>query len=230
MRQVVRYLNFYPLLTALLLCSAGAANSAELEVRCGVEALNVWDDAGSGSRHHVTFYYASAQDDYYPVGVTADNQQSGKHFKLCLVRDISPKGNALKPPVDYVRIWWDRASGARRDGAIWRPKCPQNYEGIGFMVQANYRKPALDAIRCVHIDLLVSGTALKVEGKAQLVGAVYADFGTLAIEDLSIWRVEAKNGLDVRAVFAWATRDIPKEKDEVFLLDENKVKREGSGL
>jgi hypothetical protein len=223
-RQGVRYFNVYRLFTTLLLCAAGAANGAELEVRCGAKALNVWDDAGSGSPHHVTFYFASAQDDYYPVGVTADNQQSGKRSALCLVRDISPNGNALKPPVDYVRIWWDRASGARRDGAIWRPECPKNYEGIGFMVQANYRKPALDAIRCVHKDLLVSGTALKVEGEKQLAGAVYADYGTLAIEDLSIWRVKAKNGLDVSAVFALATRDIPKEGHGVFLLDENKLR------
>lgn len=225
MRQGMRYHFFWPLLTALLLCAAGAANGAELEVRCGVEALNVWDDAGSGSPHHVTFYLAPAQDAYYPVGVTADNQQSGKDSTLCLVRDISPKGDALRPPVDYKRIWWDRPSGARRDGAIWQPKCPENYVGVGFMVQASYSKPALHEIRCVRKDLSVPGTAaLNPEANTQLAGAVYADWGTLAFEDLSVWRVKADNGFDVGAVFAWATRNRPTEKNGVFLLDKNKVR------
>ena len=222
MRQGMRYLTFWPLLTALLLCAAGAANGAELEVRCGVEALNVWDDAGSGSLHHVTFYLAPAQDAYYPVGVTADNQQSGKRPTLCLVRDISPKEDALRPPIDYKRIWWDRPSGARRDGAIWQPKCPENYVGVGFMVQASYSKPALDAIRCVREGLSVSGTA--AEANAQRKGAVYVDTGTFVFEDLSVWRVKADNGFDVGAVFAWATQVRPMEKDGVLLLDKNKVR------
>ncbi len=228
MRQRMQYLPSWLLLITLLLRVAVTAEGAELEVKCGVDALNVWDDTDSGSPYHVTFYLAPAQGAYYPVGVTADKKERGVSSTLWLVRDISPNGDALAPPVDYVRIWWDRASGARRDGAIWRPKCPKNYVGAGFMVQASYRKPALNEIRCVREDLTVPGAAvtLAVAGPDPdpLGGAVYKDLGTLAFEGLSVWRVKADDGFDVGAVFAWQTRTMPKERDGVRLLRMSKLR------
>ena len=225
MRQRIRYLLSWPVLIALLLCAAWTGDGAELVVKCGAEALNVWDDAASGAAHHVTFYLAPTQGAYHPVGVTADEKERGERSTLCLVRDISTNGDALAQPVDYDRIWWDRGSGAIRDGAIWKPRCPENYVGVGFMVQASYRKPARDAIRCVREDLTVPGAAaVRPAGPDQLGSAVHKDFGTRAIQDLSVWRVMADDGFDVGAVFAWDTRTMPKEKDGVRLLQKAKVR------
>jgi hypothetical protein len=199
----------------LLLCAVGPAGSAELEAKCGVEALNAWDDTDTGAAP-ATFYFSPAQGEYYPLGVTADGKASGTRSTLCLVRDNSSDGSALAPPVGYERIWWDRGSRARRDGAVWRPKCPQGYVGAGFVVQANYRKPGPEAIRCVREDLTVRGTA-------EPTGPVFKDSGSGAYEDLSVWRVKADDGFDVGAVFAWQNYAMPKESDGVRLLRKSKL-------
>lgn len=215
-----RRLTARPLFAALLIFGAVAAGAAELEVDCGVEAPSVWDDEGTGSTAPVTFYLAPARDGFYPVGVTADGQRAGERSTLCLVRDISARADALAAPVDYVRRWWDRGSGARRDGAVWQPDCPTGYSALGFMVRASYRKPDPDAMRCVRDDLTVGGEAKEPH--------VYKDFGTRAFQDLSVWRLEAipaEAGFDVGAIFAWDTRNKPTREDGVRLLRASEVKR-----
>lgn len=212
-------------LLLLVMTPVAAGNAAELEALCeGVIAGNVWDNDGNGSSRKTTFYYAPSQGDYHPVGVTADQRERGERSSdLCLVKDLS--GRALALPVRYERVWWDRKSGATRDGSVWSPVCPHPYAAVGVMVQSSYRMPPLDALRCVREDL----TVLAADGEE-----VYKDAGSRGIEDLGVWKIAVRKGVDgvdgfnaldardafvaLGAVYAARSHSPPEEKENKIRL------------
>lgn len=207
-----------------LLAAPHTGHTQPLEVRCGVEAVNAWDDTGMAVERPVTFYQAPAQGGYFALGVGADNQAGGARSTLCLVKDLSPRGDALAPPQNYQRLWWDRGSTARRNAAVWLPLCPPGYVGLGFVVQAHYRKPAQDALRCVHSTLTVAATVVAAGTAGSAVAPVYKDEGSLAFEDLSVWRAAATDGVQTGSLFAWGRHAMPSPKDGLRLLSRRKVR------
>lgn len=206
-----------------LLAAPLLARAQSLEARCGVEAVNAWDDSGMAVERPVTFYRAAPQGAYFALGVGADNQATGSRSTLCLVKDISPRGDALAQPLAYQRLWWDRGSSARRNGAVWLPRCASGYLGLGFVIQAHYRKPALDALRCVRANLTVAATAA-AGTPGRVAAAIYKDEGSLAFEDLSVWRAEAPDGFQAGTVFAWGSHAMPVAKDGLRLLARREVR------
>lgn len=211
-------------LLAGLLAAPRTGHTQALEVRCGVEAVNAWDDAGMAVERPVTFYQAPPQGGYFALGVGADNQAGGVRSTLCLVKDLSPRGDALAPPQDYQRLWWDRGSTARRNAAVWLPNCPPGYVGLGFVVQAHYRKPTRDALRCVRRTLTVTATVAGSSATRPAAEPIYKDQGSLAFEDLSVWRAAATDGVLTGALFAWGHHAMPSAKDGLRLLSRREVR------
>ncbi|XP_057807588.1 hypothetical protein At1g04090-like [Salvia miltiorrhiza] len=64
-------------------------------------------------------------------------------------------GAALKPPTDYSLVWSSENLKMKQDGVgyIWSPTPPDGYRAVGSVVTSSPAKPALDAIRCVRVDL-----------------------------------------------------------------------------
>jgi len=142
-----------------------------------------WDDKGSGGKYDVTFYQPICEEGFYPLGSVAVGKYGNidNTMAVITVKEV-PGTEALKPPLKYERIWCDKGSGAKLDGACWKPIPPQGYVALGHVFTNNWNPPSLEAVRCVRKDLTYSG---------KLGNWIYDDRGTGAKEDLSIYQIVA---------------------------------------
>jgi hypothetical protein len=109
----------------------------------------LWNDQRSGADEDGAFWLPKAQGDFRPIGpivVRNYDDINGRRGGL-LVRGDS---GAVASPTDYQLIWADKGSGARRDGAVWRPVPPAGYVALGDLFWNGYSKPPTNAIWCVR--------------------------------------------------------------------------------
>lgn len=150
----------------------------------------VWKDRGSQANEDVAFYHPKTSGEFHAVGHLAQKGYADANGKveMLVVKDNSPKGDALKPPADYKPVWADHGAGAHMDGSIWQPVPPEGYVALGCVAQGEgkqgykegYTKPELDIIRCVREDLVVS---------APIGEEMWSSRGSGAAANVSVWSI-----------------------------------------
>lgn len=166
----------------------------------------LWNDQGSGANQDGAFWLPVKQSgvggDWRAigaVGVTNYHDVNGRMGGL-LIRAAGGSEAIVASPRDYERIWADHGSGAKHDGAVWRPIPPDGYAALGDLFWGGYGKPPLNAIWCVRKDF---------------AGRAYVSDG--AVGD-GIWN-DRKSGAD-RDVSTWSIQPppYPDNQDEMLLL------------
>jgi hypothetical protein len=85
----------------------------------------------------------------------------------------------------FERVWWDKGSGGRHDGAYYRPIAPYGYHILGHYGQRGYGKPHGKVIVVKAIDgMQGSSTALK---HPRGYTKIWGDHGSGANEDGAFW-------------------------------------------
>ena len=64
--------------------------------------------------------------------------------------------DVVRSPLSYILIWYDKNSGAYKDGAMWKVKCPNGYDSLSDLCTSGYDDPPLDATVCINKTYLVS--------------------------------------------------------------------------
>ena len=117
-----------------------------------------------------------------------------------MVKDVSPKQNALKKPDDFELIYNSKKSIFYYGVSIWRPKCPDNYIALGYVVNRGYDMPMRDGtnFRCVSLSIVVtSGGKWKglwndVNSGAKMDGGIWrADVASIRGDSVGVWSVFA---------------------------------------
>ncbi|XP_069489680.1 uncharacterized protein [Ambystoma mexicanum] len=157
--------------------SAGASADVALVLYVTNEVVNIWDDKGSGAKRDVSFWRADHCCSLGHVAANNYNRATG-----IFAKEVKP--GALAKPTSFVQVWTDRGSGAKRDGAIWRPVCPPYYVSLGYVATGNYASPSVQDFRCVKSDYVTPGQW----------AWVWNDAGSGARDDVSIWKADATNG------------------------------------
>ena len=168
---------------------AQAIRHDNLLISFTTEFLRIWDTAGSRAKPGAFWRPTPAADvlpGYFPLGDVANDGHaniSGRHVVavVCEAETASAdpaKGKALRRPEDYELIWKDSGSGAKRNGAIWRPVPPAGYVALGSVCSDGHEKPSLNAVRCVRMDLVSA---------SGLAEPVWNDKGSGARQSISTW-------------------------------------------
>ncbi|KAF4611360.1 hypothetical protein G7Y89_g15653 [Cudoniella acicularis] len=143
-----------------------------------------WNDQGSGGNRDGAFWHAHSQGDLRPLGTVALQGYDDPNNKRATLL-IGPNGQtSVASPVSYERVYTDEGTGAKRDGAIWRPVAPEGYVALGDVV-TDRSTPSLNDIWCVRRDFLVAG---KYAGEP-----IWDDRGTGGKYDVSIWGVSPRD-------------------------------------
>jgi hypothetical protein len=161
---------------------------APLEFQWTREFERIWDDKGSGAKRDIAFFRPIVPSGFKILGHFAYGSYGNpdQKRKIMVVRESNKNGssNLLANPIRYERIWYDRGSGAKKDGAVWRPIPPKGYSAIGDVATRGWRSPSTGEIVCVRNDLVEKG----------VVGHnIWNDRGSGAKHDVSIWSISSKD-------------------------------------
>lgn len=135
---------------------------------------------------------------------------------IFVVKEKTPE--SLLPPIGWAWIWNDAGSGGARDGSVWTPICPDHYVALGSVAVhvengINASNEMFPDIRCVHTSFAlldkIQATERWEQGEGKFVREVpiYADNGSGASLDLSVWGVRSTS-------FAFGFRDYAKHDGE----------------
>lgn len=101
--------------------------------------------------------------------------------------------DVLATPSDYNLIWNDKGSGAKLNGAVWRPSAPLGYNTIGDLWTSSYNRPANDAMYAIKQGMCEQPNTLYchdhpphtecVQQCSETPQLIYADHGTGAKMD-----------------------------------------------
>ncbi len=146
----------------------------------------MWNDGGSGADRDGAFYRTQPPSGFFSVGDYGQNNYGEPSGIVIVVRAINddPRNPLLTPPVDYIRIWTDRGSGADRDGSFWQPVPLNGYVCIGSVVQRGYAKPDVPNYRCIRGD--------HVE-HADIRDLIWTDRGSGADQDVAVYALDGTN-------------------------------------
>lgn len=155
----------------------------------------LWDDRGSKGNRDGAFYtpqYPSIFDPLLGWRILAHVGRGNythidRETTVILARGANPADEMLKSPVDFERIWEDRASGAKAYGSAWRPIPPAGYVALGDVFQNSWDKPSTSVIACVRKSA-VGGHSYARE--ADIGDLIYDDKGSGAHMDLSVWKID----------------------------------------
>ena len=131
--------------------ATGCISLGELEVSMVTAFESVWTcNPNRGKAKGVAFYKpVDIPDGFHCLGHYS--QSSGQPLRgfvlVALDRGISELP-ALTRPLDYSLVW-GMDTKQKGCGYIWMPRSPKGYEGLGFVVTDEPKKPSLDEIRCV---------------------------------------------------------------------------------
>ncbi len=131
----------------------------------------VWCWNTSGDHPHVTFWHPAAVDGFRPLGsVATPGFEPATGRAWAVVVKARPGSDALRPPIDYERLWSSqdvrtrvKGTGPHRHyqytspGSFWLPVAPDGYQALGVVVAGTFGKPSLDAVVCVREDLTWPG-------------------------------------------------------------------------
>jgi hypothetical protein len=143
----------------------------------------IWNDKGSGADRNVSFFKPIPRPGYHVLGHFVHNSHSSPSDAVMIVVKEKKRG-ALKKPLTYQRVWTDAGSGADRNVAIWRPKCPSGYVALGLLATAPRTMPTVEDCRCVRSDLTA---------QAAVGNSIWNDKGSGADSDFGSWEVNTNN-------------------------------------
>ncbi|MHC8356303.1 Vps62-related protein [Pseudomonas sp. LB3P81] len=155
------------------------------------ELNRVWDTKSLSSAA-AGFWRPSPNPDllpgFFPLGdlaVSEEGNINGARVAAVVCESGSPsvdstRGNALRRPDDFERVWTDQGSGASTDASIWRPIPPAGYVAMGLVCSSDHEKPSLNAIRCVRADLVIA---------SNIGDLIWNDKGSGANQNFSAWNI-----------------------------------------
>jgi hypothetical protein len=188
----------------------------ELELAYIDQFQLVWWDKGSGGDFDGAYWRPIVPDGFYALGHYGEGDYSNppRGFMFA-ARELVP--GALARPVDYVKVWDDRGSGADLDGSFWRPIAPAGYVCLGLVGQRGYSKPSTDEIMCVREDLVVPG---------KVGNTIWIDEETHADVDFGSWQIipADENGIYI-GTFTGNNSHSSPPTDPVSVLDARSVRR-----
>ncbi|MFJ2412345.1 Vps62-related protein [Pseudomonas sp. NPDC087814] len=175
----------------------------DLLINFTTEFVPVWNDKGTRAEKPVTFWRPSTSSDalgnFVPLG---DVAVAGYHNinQLNIVAVVSEvdreNGTALRPPVDFERVWEHSGPRARANFSIWRPTAPEGYVAMGLVCGLGNDKPPRNTIRCVREDLVT---------QAYVDQLIWSDQGSGAHRDFSAWGVSPSQAAPAQAYLAPGT-------------------------
>lgn len=186
----------------------------------------IWDDKGAGCWDNATFWRPKpapdCQKDYYPLGdlIHWDFHNADQNCVIALVSEkASAPGDGVKKPAlskpdDYVLVWNDKNSGAKKNVSIWNPVAPSGYVALGQVCNDSYDKPSINLVRCIRADLVVAST---------IAGWRWNTRGSNA-KQFSVWSVLPPAAVPGEAYFSpgtfisHASFDKPSAKTKVYSL------------
>lgn len=181
----------------------------------------VWRDKGSGATMNGAFYRPIPPSGYKIMGDYGQRNYNKPNGTVMVFKaeHEDPNNLLLKPPEGFSQIVNDRGSDADQDGSFWYPLPPYGYVSIGSVVQRGYDEPDVEDYRCIRFDQVITGT---------LGGLIYADHGSGADQDMSIYRINYAN-----VIFAHLGYDNPTElvwlpeglKDHIGLAFHNLIEK-----
>ncbi|RKZ50532.1 MAG: hypothetical protein DRR08_30190 [Candidatus Parabeggiatoa sp. nov. 2] len=179
---------FYPPLILALAAFIGPVQAYDstnypLDISDTAEFSRVWWDKKSGGRYDGAYYKPIAPSGYYILGHYGQGNYHSPRGRVIVVKAIANRrgsSTALKRPAGYTKIWGDHGSGAKEDGAFWRPIPYPGYKCLGTVATRGYRQPSRNEIRCVRYDLVVP---------AKVGGRIWIDKGTGAKTDFGSWYI-----------------------------------------
>ncbi|MGW1072323.1 Vps62-related protein [Streptomyces sp. NPDC002537] len=154
----------------------------------------LWTDAGSGAKENFSAHapqmeYADWMGGWTVLAHVArpDHSSLTGKFAVVVARGVNPADELLKPPVRFERIWTDRGSGAKANGAVWRPIPPDGYVALGDVWTGYWDAPKLGSFVCVRKGA-VGGRSYVREGE---IGArIWHDRGSGAKDgNCGVWSV-----------------------------------------
>jgi hypothetical protein len=115
----------------------------DVEIFFTDQSERLWTDEGSG----ISFWKPLAREGYRPVGHAC----SANPQRVAIVRG-GPE--LVRPPSRYQEIWSDPSS----ELSVWEPLPPEGFAAAGCVASTRRgQPPALDAIYCVHKNLVRRG-------------------------------------------------------------------------
>ena len=159
----------------------------ELELTYVDQFEMVWWDLGRFGTFHGAYWRPIAPDGFHALGHYGEGDYSNPpQGFMFAARELTP--GALAHPVDYVKVWDVRGSGAFFGGSFWRPVPPAGYVCLGLVGQRGRSKPGTDEIMCVRQDLVVPG---------KVGNTIWIDEKTRADVDFGSWQIipEDENGI-----------------------------------
>lgn len=162
----------------------------------------LWNDQGSGAQLSVSYWRPIPTEHFHGFHILGDFASSDynsivRNRIVAIVSDANgPDGTALRPPVDYQRLWSDTGTGADTHGAIWKPIAPEGYVALGMLCTLGYEKPLLSTMRCIRADLVI----------ASYVGdMIWNDRGSGGDSDFSAWSVQPPKAASGELYFSSGT-------------------------
>lgn len=70
-----------------------------------------------------------------------------------LVKEALELGATKLSLVVFLQVWRNWRDGSGSPISIWMPKAPNGYVSLGCVVCADFEKPDLDVVWCVHSDM-----------------------------------------------------------------------------
>lgn len=140
-----------------------------------------WKDKGSGADKDIAFFQPKCPDKYVALGSVSYNKYESidkKMAALIVKKDTSGNEAPMKHPIDYIKVWTDKGSGADQDGSCWTPVAPDGYVSMGDVVVRNHSKPDTDLVVCIREDLAT---------EAIIGDQIWKDKGSGADKDFSIY-------------------------------------------
>lgn len=148
----------------------------------------LWNDDGSGANANVQFWKVKPPSGFLPLGDVAEASESDWIYNSTTPRGqilvVSNDGTPalLANPTGFKKVWSDKGSGAKLNGALWEMIPPVGYVAVGYCCtfSSSGDPPAPDTrdYYCVSSTLVTAG---------QLGPQIWDDSGSGADADVGIW-------------------------------------------
>ena len=166
---------------------------------CRLEAS--WRDRGSGGIRDVATYRPVPPAGHRTIGSYVQGNYGGPTGCVTVIGPGATNSGAGTPllvaPVDWQRVWADKGSGARLDGAVWNGVAPgSDYVCLGSVARVGYGKPNPGNYTCIHRCLTRS---------IATPAPVWTDEGTGARAQVAFYQLPTTN-----ALYAVSSRKRPR--------------------
>jgi hypothetical protein len=135
-----------------------------------------WNDRKSKGIHNGSFWHPVVPKGWHALGSLGFKgyyDPNGREWMI-IVKESKEGSGALARPLDYVKEYDDRGSGADDNGSFWTPFCPCGYVAMGTVVNKGHNeRPSLDEVMCVRKDLTKPGEVGDLVWNDEKTGAEY---------------------------------------------------------